>query len=661
MQNSTPLAWLIGNEGTPDEIRYELVKSESTLGRGSDCEVQVDDKLASRKHAVIYYRGGNFEIEDLGSSNGTFINNKLITSGLIYNGDLIQVGDTVLQFRIELDPDATILQMRVPQETIAAVRKTLPQEYDFVHCSACGQKNPAKDKLCSKCNAVLPQLPENFQITLKYFNMAQADFISGQLAEEDYHKALAELVVQDQSGEYWMLGVESGEWYWYNGEEWNLRSAPLIQPEEEKAAQPATPAAQKPDQLQGSLPPATGRGRWGVIGLWLIGALFILAFGVYAVIEIISFSRGQAISQLDQLPPAVAGESLDSIDPAAGQSDQTTATATPSSSDSGTETGYQVRPYDPAIDGSLLRLSSETEFEQDESSEGHAVYLGFFPIDTPGLLVMGWCAIDEQTLENNMAYIRMEGTIDSITIPPEMWTVENSQEEGMYCQYFRAVVEDLESGTHKFLWSTSYDIPIFDGWETSQPGTYLKEYIVEIEYQFVDEFVSSAGHWGETERDEVKVWIEGGALHIELYQSSIGAMSNFREREFDDFMVIAHARSVSETPGSYGIVFRQQDDQTYYIFEVTDEGSFRLGKNIGETIDLIPWTQSESILKDGGDNRLSVSMEGDWIIALINGELVADLHDTSIKGGKLSLVATAPEEVDYFQVAFQKVSIFAPE
>ena len=66
MQNSTPLAWLIGNEGTPDEIRYELVKSESTLGRGSDCEVQVDDKLASRKHALIYYRGGNFEIEDLG-------------------------------------------------------------------------------------------------------------------------------------------------------------------------------------------------------------------------------------------------------------------------------------------------------------------------------------------------------------------------------------------------------------------------------------------------------------------------------------------------------------------------------------------------------------------------------------------------------------------
>jgi len=80
MQNSISLAWLIGNEGTPGEIRFELTKSESILGRGSDCEVQVDDKLASRKHAVIYYRDGGFEIEDLGSSNGTFVNNKTVTS-----------------------------------------------------------------------------------------------------------------------------------------------------------------------------------------------------------------------------------------------------------------------------------------------------------------------------------------------------------------------------------------------------------------------------------------------------------------------------------------------------------------------------------------------------------------------------------------------------
>ena len=60
MQNSTSLAWLIGDEGAPGEIRFELTKSESTIGRGADCEVQVDDKLASRKHAVIYHRDGGF-------------------------------------------------------------------------------------------------------------------------------------------------------------------------------------------------------------------------------------------------------------------------------------------------------------------------------------------------------------------------------------------------------------------------------------------------------------------------------------------------------------------------------------------------------------------------------------------------------------------------
>ena len=486
MQNSTPLAWLIGNEGTPDEIRYELVKSESTLGRGSDCEVQVDDQHASRKHAVIYYRGGNFELEDLGSSNGTFVNNKAITSGPILNGDLITIGDTVLQFRIELDPDATILQMRVPQETIAAARKTIPQEHDFIHCSACGQKNPANNKLCSKCNAVLPRLPENFQITLRNFKMAQADFISGQLKEEHYQQALAELVVQDQSGEYWMLGVESGDWYWYDGQEWHKKTPPLISPDE---TQPPTPI---PSEEPLTAPKPSKAGRWGVIGLWLISAIIVLALGVYSVIQLISYFQEPWEYQPEAYYEEITTEDYDysgstDSDPSDGQdtsaadgsiSPTATLEIIPPTEQAVTE--LTIRTYNPGTDSSLLSFTAEADWNKDQSSTEYFIYEGNFPANTSAVLVMGWCAIDQDTLNENMSGIQLAGMIDDQVIPQNSWTQENTQVDDIFCRFFRAVVEGLDPGTHHYIYSTSHSNPINDGWETYPPGNYITENIIEV-------------------------------------------------------------------------------------------------------------------------------------------------------------------------------------
>ena len=127
MQNSTPLAWLIGNEGTPGEVRFELTGSETTLGRGSDCEIQVDDQHASRQHAAIHFFDGGYQIKDLDSSNGTFVNDKRITSLPLSEGDKIQIGDSILRVRLEQDLDATIIQKISPQSTSTA-SVTIPRE-----------------------------------------------------------------------------------------------------------------------------------------------------------------------------------------------------------------------------------------------------------------------------------------------------------------------------------------------------------------------------------------------------------------------------------------------------------------------------------------------------------------------------------------------------
>jgi pSer/pThr/pTyr-binding forkhead associated (FHA) protein len=677
MQNNMPLARLIGNEGSNEEIHYELTGSETNLGRGSDCDIQLDDPQVSRHHAVIRFLEGRFFIKDLGSSNGTFVNKELVSLNPLDNGDLIQVGDTLLRIRLLGDPDATIIQSISPPQaqSVATTSVTLPRDLSTGQCQKCGRVNPPIGKFCHDCGAPLPQLPESFLNTLKTYAESQAAFSAGQISREEYRAALKELVVQDDQGEYWMLGIESGEWYWYDGEEWKPRTPKLILPGAEKLSPKQTPAAQKREGEEPIPQAPSTRGRWGAIGLWLISALIVLGFGIYTIIELISFNRSRQEAQIAPLSPGITEEELTSSTVDSTRDDELSSTTEDESGITGeaetpfeeteiTGNGFRLRSYYPTEDESLQSLTLEAAFLEDQSTEELSYHEGYFPADTPGLLVMGWCAIDQVTLESNLAAIKIEGNFDGTAIPQTLWTQEISQEEGMFCGFYRAVVEDLAPGFHHYSWSTSYQEPIFDGWETFPPGTYTREYVIEIPagYTFVDDFESSIDHWGETTLDEVKVWIEAGNLHIELYQASIGAWSSFRDRDFEDFMIITQARSLSDNPGYYGVVFRQQDANNYYFFEITEEGSYRLGKRVdGEIVDLIPWTPSEAILGNGEVNRLAVSMEGDWILALINGELAADLNDSSLKNGNLGLLAGTTTGVNTFHAAFQQVSIDAPE
>jgi hypothetical protein len=71
---------------------------EVTLGRASGCGVPLDDAFTSQLHARLFRRNGETWIEDLGSTNGTFVNAKKLASPvLLHLGDRLQVGRTVLE------------------------------------------------------------------------------------------------------------------------------------------------------------------------------------------------------------------------------------------------------------------------------------------------------------------------------------------------------------------------------------------------------------------------------------------------------------------------------------------------------------------------------------------------------------------------------------
>jgi FHA domain len=78
---------------------FAIGGGELTIGREDSCTIVIpDDQFVSGLHARIFDHGGQPMIEDLGSTNGSFLNgNKLVGTKLLHPGDRIQIGYTVLE------------------------------------------------------------------------------------------------------------------------------------------------------------------------------------------------------------------------------------------------------------------------------------------------------------------------------------------------------------------------------------------------------------------------------------------------------------------------------------------------------------------------------------------------------------------------------------
>jgi hypothetical protein len=80
-------------------VRFELDVPELTIGRAAGCHVSLpDDTFASSLHARVFGRDGSVYVEDLGSTNGTYVNGvRLAAPTVLRPGDQLQVGNTVLE------------------------------------------------------------------------------------------------------------------------------------------------------------------------------------------------------------------------------------------------------------------------------------------------------------------------------------------------------------------------------------------------------------------------------------------------------------------------------------------------------------------------------------------------------------------------------------
>jgi hypothetical protein len=96
-------AWLVATKGgglEPGE-RFDLFGGIS-IGRSSDADVRIEDRFASGIHARVYSRGANYYVEDMNSTNGTFLSGGRLNGEAKLNDlDEVRIGNT--EFRFELD------------------------------------------------------------------------------------------------------------------------------------------------------------------------------------------------------------------------------------------------------------------------------------------------------------------------------------------------------------------------------------------------------------------------------------------------------------------------------------------------------------------------------------------------------------------------------
>lgn len=78
--------------------RWALGSDEIVVGRGSDCDIQIDRDSVSRRHARVFRVGPQWHVEDLGSTNGSYINDIPIQKSPLRDLDYVKIGSAIFKF-----------------------------------------------------------------------------------------------------------------------------------------------------------------------------------------------------------------------------------------------------------------------------------------------------------------------------------------------------------------------------------------------------------------------------------------------------------------------------------------------------------------------------------------------------------------------------------
>jgi len=133
---------------------YALESDQISIGRDSSNEIAVNDAEVSRRHSRLSFQGGKYVLEDMGSTNGTYVNGQRLTGPrVLKSGEVISLGEQIVFVyeAVDSDPGATMVSPRKAAEIRPPVAAPPPPPQAYA-----GQvpASPAESAPAGKTNLV---------------------------------------------------------------------------------------------------------------------------------------------------------------------------------------------------------------------------------------------------------------------------------------------------------------------------------------------------------------------------------------------------------------------------------------------------------------------------------------------------------------------------
>jgi signal transduction histidine kinase len=134
-------------KGANQGVRFDLEAGVVGIGRDATNLLQLHDSEISRRHAEVRRQGTNFVLADLGSSNGSFVNGRRVTTHELTSGDQIQLGSTIMLFTGPADQEQDLAEkidiVTAEQPTDShIVRRMTQEEGSEILTPASGSESP---------------------------------------------------------------------------------------------------------------------------------------------------------------------------------------------------------------------------------------------------------------------------------------------------------------------------------------------------------------------------------------------------------------------------------------------------------------------------------------------------------------------------------------
>ena len=182
--------------------------------------------------------------------------------------------------------------------------------------------------------------------------------------------------------------------------------------------------------------------------------------------------------------------------------------------------------------------------------------------------------------------------------------------------------------------------------------------ILSLVYQ--DDFADQASGWDDAFDEYTLKQYGAHKYHIEVNAPNLFAWGLANRDIADSVLEVTTRQWEGPDNNSYGVIFRLQDKDNFYRFDITGDGFFLLSKSVdGKWLTLVDWTSTPAINTGQAENDLRVSALGAKISIYANGRFLAEVEDESFRHGDIGFFAGTFDKPNV-HISFDDLRVWAP-